>query len=88
MLVNYDFVRMYDIFDENIKSYIQTIKETDPKEFSPMTKDKVKILNIKTIQVNNQYRGQGHFKYMINQLENLCKKSDLYYKSVKLVMKS
>jgi hypothetical protein len=36
MLVNYDFVRMYDIFDEKIKSYIQTIKETDPKEFSPI----------------------------------------------------
>jgi hypothetical protein len=70
IIVQYDYIRSYKIFDENIQSYIETIKE----------EDKVKILNIQTIQVNKNFREQGHFKYMINSIEEICKKKGLILK--------
>jgi hypothetical protein len=76
IIVEYDDIRRYNNFDENVKSYIQTRKETN----TMFNRDMIKIVNIQTIQVNQKYRGKGHFKYMINEIENLCKTNGLILK--------
>ena len=76
IVIQYDYMRLYNIFDENIQSYIEKIKEKEPM----LNQDMVKILNIQTIQVNTNFRGQGHFNYMINEIEEICKKKGLILK--------
>lgn len=76
IVIQYDYMRLYNIFNENIQSYIEKIKEKEPM----LNQDMVKILNIQTIQVNTNFRGQGHFNYMINEIEEICKKKGLILK--------
>jgi ribosomal protein S18 acetylase RimI-like enzyme len=76
IVIQYDYIKLYNIFNENIQSYIETIKEKEPM----LNQDMVKILNIQTIQVDTNFRGQGHFNYMINEIEEICKKNGLILK--------
>jgi len=73
IIVQYDYAQLYNNFDERIQTHINTLKEKNKTG-----QDMIKILNLQSIQVKD--KGKGHFKYMINEIEKICKEKGLILK--------